>query len=211
MKKLTASALAALLSSAIVPAQAIDFGKIPSLGAKNNNATGGASAAEVAKNTRNSLVLFTNAEIGLLAALGGYETLAADRAQAEGMAKGDAGVDTAQLESIVKLHKTASAELEKKLVANASLDAEQKKQAAKSMLVYVQGLASAKQTLASLQGVAKNPMALGSDAGSVLYVAKELPSVVSSGVSTTGTLFKYLGANGVDMSASKSVADTMGK
>lgn len=211
MKKITASVVAALLSIAIVPAHAIDFGKLPSLGAKNNNAAGGASPAEVAKNTRNSLALFTAAEIGLLAALGGYETLAADRAQAEGMAKGDAGVDTAQLESIVKLHKTASAELDKKLAANVALDADQKKLAAKSMLVYVQGLVSTKKTLASLQGVAKNPMALGSDAGSVMFAVKELPSVVSGGVSTTGTLFKYLGANGVDMSEAKSAADGMGK
>jgi hypothetical protein len=35
--------------------------------------------------------------------------------------------------------------------------------------------------------------------------------MVSGGVSTTGTLFKYLGANGVDLKDAKSAADTMPK
>lgn len=209
MKKITVSVIAALLSAVFVPAHAIDFGKLPSLGSKNNNAAGGASAAEVAKNTRNTLILFTKAKFDLLEALGGYETLAADRKLADGMANGDVGVDSNQIRDIVKLDKSADEWLDKKVAANASLDANQKKQAARAILVYVQGLLSSKKTLVSLQGVAKNPMALGADAGPVLLAAKELPSVVSGGVSTTGTLFKYLGANGVDLSEAKAAAASM--
>ena len=210
MKKIAISVFAALISLGAAPSQAIDFGKLPGLGNKNNANTG-ASAAEVAKNTRNALVAFTAAELGLLQALGGYEKLSAMQKQVEGMQKGDAGVNTDQLQAAVDIHKSASAEIDRKLAENAKLDASQKSMAAKSMLAYVQGLASTRQTLSSLQGLAKNPLSLGSDAGPVLFAVKELPGMVSGGVSTTGTLFKYLGANGVDLHDAKSAADTMPK
>jgi hypothetical protein len=209
MKKIAISVFAALLSLGAAPSQAIDFGKLPSLGNKGGNS--GASAAEVAKNTRNALVAFTAAELGLLEALGGYDKLSAMQKQVEGMQKGDAGVNTDQLQAAVDIHKSASAEIDKKLAENAKLDSSQKNLAAKSMVAYVQGLVSTKQTLSSLQGLAKNPLSLGSDAGPVLFAVKELPGMVSGGVSTTGTLFKYLGANGVDLRDAKSAADTMPK
>jgi hypothetical protein len=197
MKKIVISVLAALISLGAAPSQAIDFGKLAGIGNKSN-AGAGASAAEVAKNTRNALVAFTAAELGLLEALGGYDKLSAMQKQVEGMQKGDAGVNTDQLQAAVDIHKSASAEIDKKLAENAKLDASQKNLAAKSMAAYVQGLA-------------KNPMSLGSDAGTVLFAVKELPGMVSGGVSTTGTLFKYLGANGVDLKDAKSAADTMPK
>jgi hypothetical protein len=210
MKKIVISVLAALISLGAAPSQAIDFGKLAGMGNKNSASTG-ASAAEVAKNTRNALVAFTAAELGLLEALGGYDKLSAMQKQVEGMQKGDAGVNTDQLQAAVDIHKSASAEIDKKLAENAKLDAGQKNLAAKSMVAYVQGLVSTRQTLGSLQGLAKNPMSLGSDAGTVLFAVKELPGMVSGGVSTTGTLFKYLGANGVDLKDAKSAADTMPK
>jgi len=52
-------------------------------------------------------------------------------------------------------------------------------------------------------------MALGADAGPVLLAAKELPGMVTTGVATTGTLFQYLGANGVDLSDAKSASASM--
>ena len=211
MKKIAISVFAALISLGAAPSQAIDFGKLPSLGNKGGSAGAGASAAEVAKNTRNALVAFTAAELGLLEALGGYDKLTAMQKQVEGMQKGDAGVNTDQLQAAVDIHKSASAEIDKKLAENAKLDAGQKTLAAKSMAAYVQGLVSTRQTLSSLQGLAKNPLSLGSDAGPVLFAVKELPGMVSGGVSTTGTLFKYLGANGVDLHDAKSAADTMPK
>jgi hypothetical protein len=212
MKKITITVLAALLSLGATSSQAIDFGKVPGLGNKSgNNGSAGASAAEVAKNTRNALVAFTAAELGLLEALGGYDKLSGMQQQVAGMQKGDAGVSTEQMKTTVDIHKSASAEIDRKLAENATLDANQKKMAAKSMLAYVQGLASTKQTLSSLQGLSKNPMSLGSDAGTVLFAVKELPGMLSGGVSTTGTLFKYLGANGVDLREAKSAADAMPK
>jgi hypothetical protein len=212
MKKITITVLAALLSLGAAPSQAIDFGKIPGLGNKGGNSgPASASAAEVAKNTRNALIAFTAAELGLLEALGGYEKLSGMQQQVAGMQKGDAGVSTEQMQTTVDIHKSASAEIEKKLAENATLDANQKKMAAKSMVAYVQGLAATRQTVSSLQGLSKNPLSLGSDAGPVLFAVKELPGLVSGGVSTTGTLFKYLGANGVDMREAKATADTMGK
>ncbi|VXC56974.1 hypothetical protein [Massilia sp. 9I] len=209
MKKIAISVFAALSALGAAPSHAVDFGKLASL-AKPNQAAG-ASAADVARNTRNALVAFATAELGLLEALGGYENLSALRTQVEGMQKGDAGVNTASLQAAVDIHKSASVEIEKKIAGNAQLDASQKKMAAKSMLAYVQGLVATKQTLGSLQGLARNPMSLGSDAGTVLFAVKELPGMLSGGLSTTGTLFKYLGANGVDLSEAKSAADTMPK
>jgi hypothetical protein len=209
MKKIAISVFAALVSLSAAPSHAVDFGKLASLG--NKNANSGASAADVAKNTRNALVAFATAELGLLEALGGYENLSAHRTLVAGMQKGDAGVNTDEFKAVVDIHKSASVEIDKKLVANTKLDASQKSLAAKSMLAYVQGLVSTKQTLGSLQGLAKNPLSLGTDAGTVLFAVKELPGMLSGGLSTTGTLFKYLGANGVDLSEAKSAADAMPK
>jgi hypothetical protein len=206
MKKISASVLAALLSLAIAPADAFDFGKLPIGGGKDAGAGSGASANDVAKNTRDAMIAFADAKLGLLDALGGYENLSADRKLAEGQQKGDAGVSTDQIKTLVSLDKTATAALNERLASNTQLDAAQKKKAAQSVLVYVKALDSTRKSLLSLQGVARNPLALGSNAGPILLAVKEMPGLVSGGVSTTGALFQYMGANGVDMKEAKSVA-----
>jgi hypothetical protein len=152
------------------------------------------------------MIAFADAKLGLLDALGGYENLSADRKLAEGQQKGDAGVSTDQIKTLVSLDKTATAALNERLASNTQLDAAQKKKAAQSVLVYVKALDSTRKSLLSLQGVARNPLALGSNAGPILLAVKEMPGLVSGGVSTTGALFQYMGANGVDMKEAKSVA-----
>jgi hypothetical protein len=211
MKKISLSAplIAVLFAAAATPAHAIDFPKVPSFGAKHDVA--GASAADVSKNTRNALLSFARAELGLLAAMGGYEHLAADQQLLDNMKAGDVAANKDELQTLVTLHKSASAEIEKKTAANAQLDASNKATAGKSMVDYVKALVSTKKTLGSLQGLARNPMSLGGDAGTVLFAVAELPGLVTHGVSTTGTLFKYLGANGVDLSEAKATADGMDK
>ena len=72
-------------------------------------------------------------------------------------------------------------------------------------------MVSSKKLISSVQGLAINPMALGGNLGSITYLAKEFPSLLSSGTSTTSTLFKYLGSNGVDLTQAKKEAEDLGK
>jgi hypothetical protein len=169
-----------------------------------------ANAGDVAKNARNALYSFVKSDLGLLAALGGYENLAANQKLLDGMKTGDAAASKEDTETLVTLHNSMNPVIEAKTKENMKLDANNKALAGKSMVEYVKGLVSSKQLLSSVQDLAKNPMALGTDASNILYVAKELPGIVSGGVSTTSTLFKYLGANGVDLSEAKNVAKGMG-
>jgi len=210
MKIITMSAplFALLFAAGIAPAHA-GFPGMPSLGAPA--ASSGASAAEVVKNTRNALFSFTVAKVGLAEALGGYNTLAADQKLLEGMKNGDAAVTKEQMQTYVSIGSSANVVIEAKAAENAKLDAGNKSKAARSMVDYVKALGSVRKTLASLQGLAKNPMALGSDTGSAMFAVKELPSLLSGGASTTATLFKYLGANGVDLSEAKATANSMEK
>lgn len=182
---------------------------IPGVGSKGGGST--ANAADVVKDTRNSLYSFTSAELGLLQAIGGYEQLAAQQELLNGMRAGDAAASQEQIETLKNIHTSAQPALEKKVAENAKIDASQKALASKSMVEYVKGLVSTKNLVGSIQGLAKNPMAIGSDAGAVLYAAKEVPGVVTGGTSTTGTLIKYLTANGVDTSEAQKAADDLGK
>lgn len=179
--------------------------------ASNNNAAPSANAGEVMRNTRDSMLSFAKAELGLSQALGGYADLAAQQKLLEGMKSGDVAAKKEDFETIVTIHKSANELIEKKASENAAIDANNKALAGKSMVDYVKGLASTRKLIASVQGLAKNPMSLAGDAGSVMYVAKEVPGIASGAVSTTGKLMKYLGSNGVDMTEAKKAADGMEK
>jgi len=191
-------------------AHAFEMPKVPSLGGSSSSGSS-ASAADVLKNTRDSLLSFTNAEVGLAAALGGYNDLAAQQELLKNLKAGDAAASQDDLKTLVTIHESASKEIDAKVAANGKLDAAQKKQAQQSMVEYVKGLISSKKTVSSLQDLAKNPASLGFDAGTVLYAAKEMPSVLAGGASSTSTLVKYLTANGVDTSEAKKLATGLGK
>lgn len=183
---------------------------------KNPLSSGSGSAAPVnagdaLRNARNALLSFTKAELGLSAALGGYAELASQQQLLEGMKSGDAAASKQDFENIMVAHKSASALIEKKAAENATLDASNKTLAGKSMVEYVKGLSSTRKVITSVQDLAKNPTSLGTDAGTVLYVAKEMPPVATGAATTTGTLFKYLSSNGVDMTEAKKAADDLGK
>jgi|GEM_PF-3380465 len=201
-------ALSFALGAGIAHAQ---FGipKIPGVGGA---ASGGSSvkAGDLAKNARNAMYSFAMANQGLLKAFGGYADLAANQKLLEGMKIGDAAASKDDMEKIVTLTKSSSDALTAKMAENAKLDADQKKVAAAATLDYVKGLVASKNLVGSLQDVAKNPAAMGMDAGVLLYTAKEVPSIISTGASTTSSLFKYLGANGVDLTEAKAAAGGLG-
>ncbi len=188
--------------------QAFDLPKLPGTG----NSSGGSTenAGDVVKNTRNTIFSFVKAKTGLLAAMGGSEQLAAQQKLLEGMKAGDAAASKDDLETLVTIDKSATDEINKKVAANVKLDANNKAMAGSSMVEYIKGLVASKKLLSSIQNVAKNPMSLGANAGAVAYLAKELPGLLSSGTSTTSTLFKYLGSNGVDLSQAKKEAADLG-
>jgi len=207
MIKLSTTVHALFLAAGVAPAHA-GF-KMPSLGGSNGGS--GANAAEVTKNMRNALYSFASAELGLVAALGGYTELAAQQQLLAGMKTGDAAPTKSDIETLVSIDQAAQVQINLKADENAKLDANSKALAGKATIEYVRGLISTKNTISSLQGVARNPMALGSDAGTVLYAVKEMPGLIGHGVSTTSKLFSYLGANGVDMAPIKKEAEGMGK
>lgn len=193
-----------------VGAHAFDL-KVPGITSGGAAATPTENAGDVVKNSRNTLYSFVTSEIGLARAMGGAENLAAQQQLLDGMKSGDAAASKEDLETLVNIHASAKGEIDKKVSENAKLDSKNKDLASKSMVEYVKGLVSSKKLISSVQGLAKNPMTLGGNLGSITYLAKELPSLLSSGTSTTSTLFKYLGANGVDLTQAKKEAESLGK
>lgn len=177
-------------------------------GASKSSST--ASPKQVARDAQNALYRFVKAEMGLAAAFGGYEALAANQQLLEGMKQGDITSTKEDVDQLIKLHKSASEAIGKKIADNAKLDAAQKEQAGKATLDYVRGLLETKKLVGSLKDLTKNPAAIGLDAAPLVALGKDLPGVVSGGISTTNALIKYMTSNGVDVSSVKEAADSLG-
>jgi hypothetical protein len=159
-----------------------------------------ANAGQVLRNTRDALLSFARAELGLSDALGGYNDLAAQRQLLDNMKSGDAAaVKKEEFEAIVTVHKSAQDHIDRKVAENAKLDASNRTMAGKAMVEYLKGLSSTRKMVSSVQDLGKNPASLMGEAGTALYVAKEVPSVATGAVSTTGKLVSYLTANGIDV------------
>lgn len=210
MKKLFVAKVAFISIAFICSAANAQF-KLPSLpGASSSSNAPAGNPSDVVKNARNSLTSFVKAKLGLIEAMGGSDELAAQQKLLDGLKKGDAAATKEDLETIVSLDKATGEMIAKKTGENAKLDAKNKATASKSMVEYVGGLVSAKKLISSVTSLSKNPMSLGSNLGAVTYLVKELPTVISSGSSTTSTLFTYLNSNGVDTSEAKKAASDLG-
>ena len=168
------------------------------------------NAGDLVRNARNSMASFVKAKLGLIEAMGGSDELTAQKKLLEGLKQGDAAASKEDLETIVSLDKATGEMIAKKSADNAKLDSANKATASKSMLEYVGGLVHAKKLVNSVANLSNNPMSIASNLGAVTYLSKELPSVVSSGVNTTTTLFTYLNSNGVDTSDAKKAAADLG-
>lgn len=185
--------------------------KVPKLDGGSSSSASTENPSDVVRNARNSMASFVKAKLGLIEAMGGSEELAAQKKLIEGLKKGDAAASKEDLETIVSVDKATGDMIKKKTAENAVIDAKNKELAGKSMIEYVKGLASTKKLMGSISNLSSNPMALGSSATSVIYLAKELPSVISSGASTTSTLFSYMKSGGIDVSeAQKTAAADLG-
>ena len=207
--KVTASSVVVVAMLAGAPAQAFEMPKIP--GASPANAANpSVSGATVARDARNALISFTSAQLGLAQAMGGYEGLAAQQQLLAGLKAGDAAAKKEDIETAVTISKAAGDAISQKVAANAQLTAENRELALNSTVEYVKGLVASKKLMGSIQDLSRNPMAMGADSGSVMYLLKNLPGIVGGGASTTGTLIKYLSANGVDTSKAVAAAKDLG-
>lgn len=183
--------------------------KVPGLGGGSEApANGGA----VVKQARDALVQFTKAEFRILEALGGYEAFAAQEKLVSSLKTGDAAASGDDIKTVTKISGELHDEIEKRIAENKKLDDKQKKIAAEGTFNYVKGLVATKKLVGSIQGLAKNPASLGFDlVGPVTTLGTELPRIVPKAISTSGTIFKYMSANGVDISQAKKAADDLGK
>lgn len=207
--KIATLAAALIASSVCVNAYALDLGK--SLSAvTGGNSSNSVDASALAQNARNTLGSFAKAQQGLADALGGYEKFAEQQKLLETLKMGDASASKSDIETIMSVSKAAADAIAQKTADNAQLDAKHKKLAAKASVDYVKALVSSKKLLGSVQGAIKNPTALGTNAPALIYVGKELPGVITGGASATSSLFKYLSANGVDISEAKAQAADLG-
>lgn len=184
--------------------------KMPSLGSGSSEASGNAGA--VVKQARDALVQFTKAEFRILEALGGYEAFASQEKLVSSLKTGDATASSDDLKAVTKISGELQAEIEKRISENKKLDDKQKKIAAEGTFNYVKGLVASKKLVGSVQGLAKNPSSLGLDLiGPVTTLGTEMPKIVPKAISTSGAIFKYMSANGVDISEAKKAADDLGK
>jgi hypothetical protein len=184
--------------------------KVPKLNGGSSGSASTENPGEVVKNARNSMASFVKAKLGLIEAMGGSEELAAQQKLIEGLKKGDAAATKEDLETIVSLDKATGDMIKKKTAENTVIESKNKQLAGKSMVEYVKGVVATKQLMGSISKLSSNPMSLGSSATSVIYLAKELPSVISSGTSTTSTLFTYMKSSGIDTGDAKKAAADLG-
>jgi hypothetical protein len=207
--KITTLVVALIASSMSVNTYAFDLGK--SLSAvTGGNSENSVDASTLVQKTRNTLGAFAKAQLGLADALGGYESFAEQQKLLEGMKMGDAAASKSDIETIVNTSKSAAEAIAQKTAENAPLDAKHKKLAMIASVEYVKALVSSKKLVGSVQGAVKNPTALGTNAPALFYVGKELPGIITGGASATTSLFKYLSANGVDISKAKAQAADLG-
>ncbi|CAG0946895.1 hypothetical protein ANRL1_03410 [Anaerolineae bacterium] len=205
--------LAVSLGASTVHAQLFGMPKIPSVTGGSSGGSTSINGAELAKNVVVALTSFAKAQLGLADALGGYTNYAAGLEAVQKMNAGDPAykVSKSDIQTTTTISKPAQEFIDSKIKENVKLDADQKKKAAAAALDYVKGLAATTKLTGNVQDVAKNPTSLGMDAGTLVYAAKEMPGVVSGGVSTTSSLISYLSAQGVDTKAVKAELDAMPK
>lgn len=194
------------LVSGNISAHAWGLPSIPSLGSG-----GGGDAAGFVKDTRNALYYFSTSKLGLAKALGCYNELASNQKLLDGMKAGDAAAGKEQMETLVTIDKSCDEAINKKIAENKKLDSAHKALATHASVEYVKALVTTSKLVSRGQSLANNPAALAMNASSVFYAVKNLPTIVTSGTTNTSTLFKYLSANGVDITEANKAADGLGK
>ena len=169
------------------------------------------NAGDVVKNASAAMLSFVTAKVGLIEAVKGADAVAAQKQTLQNIKKGgDATLSKEQMETVVSMDKQTGESVNQMIAENAKIDGKNKAKASASMIDYVKGLVSAQKTVTSATNLSKNPMAMTSNAGQIIYLAKELPGILSSGIQSTSALFSYLNSNGVDTGVAKKAAADLG-
>ena len=176
---------------------------------------GGASSAnatEVLKNANIALNQFLLSEQKILQALGQYIKNAEYEALLNKLKSGDLASSDEDVKTKFAVQESFKQSMDKGLEENKKLDPSQKKLAAEGMLEYFKALLASKKLVDSVQGLAKNPMGISpSSIVPLTTMAGNLPGMISASISSSGTLIKYMAANGVSTDASKKVMAEMDK
>lgn len=175
-------------------------------------ATGSSAPAgnpqQMLKDADTAINQFWSAEVKIAEALGVYKDFAASNELVGKLKSGDAAGGKLDQDTKVTVSKQLGEVINKKIAANAPLDVKQKKLAAQGTLEYVKALISMSKVAVGIQALAKNPTAIGLDyVGPITKLASNMPTLVSNGVSSTGTIINYMSTNGVDVSKAKKEAD----
>ena len=207
-KSLVAAALVATLSTG---AYAFGLPSIPGLTGSSSSAPAG-NPQRLIKDADGAINQFWNAEVKIAEALGIYKDFANANDVVARLKKGDATGGKDDQDSKTVLAKSLGEEINKRISDNAPLDAKQKKLAAQGTLEYVKALLSMAKVAKGVQALASNPSSIGLDyIGPITSLASNMPTLVTNGVSSTGTIISYMSTNGVDVSKAKQAADDLGK
>ncbi|NTU58737.1 MAG: hypothetical protein HGB00_07435 [Chlorobiaceae bacterium] len=154
-----------------------------------------------------ALDLYLDAQVLLIQAIAGKEELAARQATIDFVQNGDA--KKASNEEKARMGRELDESLNHIMEENRPLDDHQKRLATEGALRYAIAVSRTSKLVGSLSRIDVKAIGIF-DAPGVLYLINNLPAVVSTSVSTTGKLFKYLSANNVDVSNAQKAADGLG-
>ena len=171
-----------------------------------------ANAADTLKNANIALNQFIKAEFKMAEALGQYVKNAETEALLKKIGKGDLADSDEDVKAKVAVQETLKANVDKGIEENKKLDPAQKKLFAEGALEYFKGLLASKKLVDSLQSLAKNPMAISpSSLGPLTTMAGNLPGVVKSAASSSGTLISYMTTQGLPVDGEKKLMAQMDK
>lgn len=182
--------------------------KLPGILSGESKPAGGADVTKIVNDCALSLQHYNEAQALLGEAIVGKKRLATMTKGVGNVKAGDVSQDAVKLrlksaESYDKILKDAIAK-------NQPLNSNQKLLAKGGALKYATALLEIGKITESLTSIDKSSLGIG-DVGSVIFLANNVPSLVSGAVGGAGNLFKYLSANKVDIKAAQSMLSSMGK
>jgi hypothetical protein len=222
MKLRVIPAALVLVSAAIYASPSMAFG-IPSIPGISGSASSGASLdvdsltkqqADLLVTVSASLRNLSNAQVAMANALDLKDAAAIAQSNGDSLASGDlTGKD--QMEKVVESSVSVDKEIADKIAQGGALSSDSKAIFAKSLVPYGLGsvgmVAAAKKAANAGQSLmhTMDPTVLFK-LGSLLYVAKEAPTLISSFSGDTGHIISFANAQGIDTSQLKTAAAKLG-
>lgn len=194
-KKISIALLGALLISSNALAGFGLPGGVPGVSKDKQSASAtDASVAQTVAACAVSLRNFNDAQDLLLNAIAKKEEVAASKNELQQVGSGDNSVKA--VKKLVQNSETKQEMIKKKIAENQPLDAEQKKLAAIAAISYAKAIVGTANLVGKVKSINTSSLSI-TDAPGILFLVKNIPSLVLRSVSASGTVFKYLSANGV--------------